>query len=91
MGVTNQQPILAFDVVHLGPFEEICGQLKKLHRVGGMLYVRLTVGTLEFPMNSAEAEICERELTDKIGQRVSILSVPDVEEPIVIGLNQEQV
>lgn len=88
MGVTNQQPVLAFDVVHLSPFEEICGDLKNLHRGNGMLYARLTVGTLEFPMNSTEAEICERELADKIGERVRILRVPDVEEPIVIGLTQ---
>ena len=90
MGVTNQQPILAFDVVHLGPFEEICGELRNLHRVGGMLYLRLTVGTLEFSMNSPEAEICERELADKIGEHVRILRIPDAGEPIAIGVSLEQ-
>ena len=87
MGVTNQQPILAFDVVHLDPFEEICGQLQNLHRVDGMLYVQLTAGTLEFPTISVEAGICERELADKIGELVRILRIPDAGKPIAIGMS----
>lgn len=71
--------------IFLAPFEELCGRVIDLQRTDVDLVVKLTSGTLVFPLNSTEAAICEDELEGNAGNWVSILRISDPDNPILVN------
>lgn len=67
-------------------FEEIVGELHTIEHSGGLVYVRLSTGTLRFEDSSRKAEICRQNLAGHEGDRVGILRTTLTEEPLVVRI-----
>lgn len=70
--------------IFLGSYEEVWGRLVEVQRTDGNLAIHLSVGTLLFPIESVEAEICIAELDGSNGARVAILRTDDLDRPLRI-------
>ena len=75
-----------FTLIRLGEYQEISGKLVALDEDKEAVRIVLSVGTLEYPIGSREAEICVKELSGQIGHRVSIIRTPSTTDPLRIQL-----
>lgn len=69
-------------LIRLREFQEASGRLLAIDEGGEQVSIVLSVGTLQYPSHSREAEICLEEFREEVGNRVSILRTPSRTNPI---------
>lgn len=86
-GSSERRSDVTFDAPHqqpirLGYFQEISGWVEAIEEDQTEIRLVLSVGTLQYPLLSREAEICRQTLSEQIGNRVAIIRTRSIEEPI---------
>lgn len=76
---TRQQSL-----IRLENFQEVTCRVTDLDQDDQAVRIELSVGTLEYPIGSREAEISMEELSGQIGNRVSIIRTPSTTDPLRI-------
>ena len=74
----------------LSEYEEVTGEILSLRREENYFIISLSVGKIAFKLNTREAGICENKLIGNEGRRISILRVPDREEPLMICFPEDE-